>query len=700
MVAKVAYTPFEIANEGPSVDLKGLFEVISKQKLLILLIVSLCLGGALLYIFNTKPLYTAETRILIDPLKAEVFSDLRSADDLRFNKAMIESQVEVIRSRAVAVSVLKAVGNEEFLQAEKSGDLAMQDDIIENTIDALTVSRVGETYVISLKYTGESPELAARYANEFAAAYLSSEVSALQDISAGAVDSMRHRLSDLRRQMTDARMRVQAFQTDNNLYEVDGRMISDEQIRRLNDELSSAKNNVAAAKAQLDFSRRVVEQKDVSAAVAAAFDNDVINNIRAEYLNSKKRLAELKRTLGSSHQAVQRMQHEVKEYEKIVQDEMRRMMQNDANKLDVAQARAKELDTQLNEYLQRRALINEKKSELQGLENEAAVYEALYTSYLDKMQQTSQKAALPITDSRIIAVATPPSDKSHPKPLLILAAALVLGTGASVVVGLYRGLTNEVITSAADAERMRFRFLGVFPFITFIDRRKNRRRVEKGEFRFDSPVYSASINNALSLHADTVRRIRASLDAVCEEAGNPADCSVLLGVVSCHSGEGKTTLASNIALSLAKSQCKTLLIDGDVKRSKIVNNLFVESPMGLGNILFDEIDESMAVVTEARTGLAILTNIGKDPSETMTMYHKDKLKKLLSGLRNKYRYIVVDLPPLLDSSDVFILKEQLDRYLIVVETGRTEMSELTGALEKNEIPAQQVLGVVLNKARD
>lgn len=699
MVAQLAYPAMRFPQEERSVDFKGLFQILNQQKWLMMLIMSACLGAAIAYILTTKPLYTAQARILIDPLKAELFSDVRSTDDLRFTSAMIESQVEVIKSKALASAVLKSMGNADFIAAERNNDTAKQDEIIEDTLDGLTVSRVGETYVISVQFTSDSPKQASRYANAVADAYLTNEVKALQDVSGGALESMKVRLSELRKQMTDARLQVQKFRTENDLFEVDGRMISDEQLRNLNTELSNARNAVAAAKAQLEFSRKVVEEKNMSAAVAAAFDNDVINNIRAEYLTSKKKLAELQRTLGSSHEAVKRMRHEITEYERIVEDEMRRMMQNDANRLNVAQARANELEQEFNGLLERRAKVNAKKSELEGLENEAAVFEALYTSYLDKVQQTSQKITLPVTDSRIISVATPPTQKSHPKPLLILAAALVLGAGFSVVVGLYKGLTNDRINTVADAERMRLRVLGTFPMVCFTERRKSRRQVDKGEFRFDTPVFSASINDSLSQQADTVRRIRAVWDTLDDQTNQAGGDGRLLGVVSCHEDEGKSTLAANIALSLAKSGCSVLLMDGDLRRSKIVGSLFVESPPGFGNLLFDEVDDSVAIVTEARTGLSILTNVGKDAAETMTMYHKEKLKSILARLRSRFRYIIVDLPPLLDSSDVFILNNELDRYLMVVEAGRTTASEVTMALEKNEIPADAVLGVVLNKSR-
>lgn len=699
MIAQAPRKSSESPHMTSSVDFMGLFEILRRQRFVVVSIFAVCLALALGYLLLAKPLFTAESRILIDPLKAEVLSELRSADDLRFRSAMIGSQVEVIQSRDLAKAVLRTVGDADYLEAERQDDPVAQEEIINKTVDALKVERVGETYVISLRYVAGSPEKAAQYSNAFAQVYLSNEISALQDISGVALDSMKVRLAELRQQMTDARERVRDFQARNDLYEVGGLTISDDQLRSLNSKLSETKNSVAAAKAELEFSRRVVSENDVASAVAAALDNDVINNIRTNYLSSQKKLAELLRTLGSSHEAVKNMRHEVHEYERIVQDEMRRIMQNDENQYAIAMSRQNDLQSQLDALLEKRARNNAQKAELEGLENEAAVYEALFTGYLDKMQQTSERVALPITDSRIISNATPPAKKSHPKPLLVIAASLVLGTGLGLVVGMYRGLTNETICSATDAERTKFRFLGAFPFVRFVERRKTPRRVEKGDFRFASPVYSAAINDALSPQADTLRRIRAVLDAAYEENNRASGNSLLIGVVSCHAGEGKTTLAANIALTLAKGDRKAVLIDGDVKGSKIVDEMFVESPKGLGNLLFDEVDESVAVVTEARTGLAILTNLGKDPAETMTMYSKDNLKALLTKLRSKYQYIVVDLPPLTHSSDVFVLNEEIDRYVIVTEIGKTKLSELSNALDKNEIMEAKILGVVLNKVQ-
>jgi succinoglycan biosynthesis transport protein ExoP len=698
MVAKLPYSPLDIHKPEPSVDFAGLYRILLQQKKLIAAIVGAFVAVAVLYIATTTRLYTAQSRVLLDPLKAEVFSDLRSADSsLRFSSAMMESQVEVIGSPTLAIDVLKALKDPAYLEAEKAGDREKMDELVDETVDALQASRVGESYVIALNYTSKSPTQAAEFSNAYAKAYLAGEIRSLKDVSDGSLEKMKSRLAELRQQMTEARMRVQAFQTDNNLYEIDGKMISDEQLQALNFELSNAKNLVASRKARLEFSKRVITEKDLSAALASALDNDVINNIRNQYLTSKKKLAELTRTLGQEHQAVKLMRHEVQEYESIIENEMRRSMQNDANELSVAEAREKDLQEQLDTLLQRRALVNAKKSELKGLESEATVFENLYSQYLDKLQQTSEKAALPITDSRIITIATPPAKPSHPKSLLILVAAIFVGSGVAVVAAMYRGLTNETIRTTTDIERLDLRFLGTFPFVNFIEQRKQRRRVNKKEFRFDSPVYSVAINDLLSPQAETIRRIRAVLDGASEDVRTSANSGMLIGIVSCHTGEGKTTLASNIALSLANSGCKTLLIDADVKNSRLRHTPFINAPMGLGNVLSDEIDEETAMVTEARTGLHILTNIGKDPSETLKMYHKERLKVLLNKVREKYTYVIVDLPPLIEGAEVFIFNRELDRFFVVVETGRTEISDLSNALAQNEISSSKVLGVVLNK---
>lgn len=683
-------------TEAPSVDLRGIVALLKRQRALVLGLIGAGMAAAVAYIYAVTPLYTAEAKILVDPLRAEVFADIRPSDDLRFTSAMIESQVELVRSRNSAQSALRAAGDAVYLEAVRRGDRIGQERRIDEILNGLKVSRVGETYVIAVAFTHAAPEQAASYANAFAQAYLHDEVQALQQVSDQALSSMRTRLAELRKQMTEARARVQAFEADNQLFAVNGRLVSDDRVRDLNEEFSRANGEAVAAKARYEFSKRVVDASDIDAAVAAAFDNDVINNIRSEYLNSKKKYAELYRTLGSSHGAVKSMRHEISEYEKIIEDEMRRIMQNEANDFSVASSRSKQLEAELQALLDRRASLNVKLSELQGLESEAAAFESLYTSYIDKIQQAAQKANLPITDSRVIAEAAPPTEKSHPKTLLILVGAFVLSSGAGVVAALYRGLTNSTISTLPDVAAAGYRPLGAFPWIEFQERRSTPRKVEQREFRFASPVYSMAIDDPLSVHADTVRRARAALDGF----GAPAPgASLVLGVVSCHAAEGKSTLAANLALSLSKSGFETLLIDGDLKHSKIVRDLFVDAPAGLGNILFEEVDASLAVVKEARTGLSILTNIGKDPGETMTAYHKGRLGTVLAQLRQRFQYVVIDLPALLDSSDVFVLQEHLDRYLMVAEAGRTNREELHQALAGTEIEDAKILGVVLNKTK-
>lgn len=654
------------------------------------------LGGfialALLYILITPSRYTAETLILLDRNKANVAADLSSATEKEFESSFVESQVEIVKSRKIAAAVLETLGADEYITALANEDVVVQEQLIGQLNNGLRVGRVGTTYVLSIRYTTLNPLDAANIANAYANAYMLDQVDSGQGTSATGAEWLQKRLGELRDKSVKANEAVQEFRKQHNLYEASGESINESQLAEMNNQLGAARAEAAAARARYEFSQKVLKNKDVNAAIAEALDNDVINTIRANYLESKKRLSELVRTVGDEHISVKNMRQSIREYESLIFKEMERLAQSQHSAYQVALAREDMLEKRLKDLIDVKSGSEGLMTQLRGLQKEADTHEALYESYLEKFEAVSQRQSFPLAESRVISEATMPLDASHPRTVLILGVSVVLGLGMGVLFALYREFTDHGLRTASEVrEMLGTSFLGFFPMLD--QGEATTKRMHKKTFEFNDKTKTETIDNPFSIHSETARKTKAYIDRDLEENG----CKII-GVISSAPNEGKSTVAANLALAFAKTGASCLLIDADVRNPTIRQEAFDEEIKGLGDVFAKDISMGDALIREARTGLAILPALGKSTEVTLEHINPVEMGILLKLYAEQFRYIVLDLPPVTATSDVYSLSPHIDHYVVVAEWGKTQWDKLETALKENDIQPDKVLGVVLNKA--
>jgi capsular exopolysaccharide synthesis family protein len=173
----------------------------------------------------------------------------------------------------------------------------------------------------------------------------------------------------------------------------------------------------------------------------------------------------------------------------------------------------------------------------------------------------------------------------------------------------------------------------------------------------------------------------------------------VIGVTSPGSGEGKTLVAANVAMTMAMDPNHTaLLVDANLRNPQ-VHHLFGLENKGLADFLLDHASFSDLLIHPQIERLVVLP-AGGPLQHSVEALALPKMRALMEEMKHRYssRIVFVDLPPLLDMADVLALAPMLDAVLLVVEAGRTTENDLfkSLALLQGNIP---LLGAVLNKAR-
>lgn len=178
-----------------------------------------------------------------------------------------------------------------------------------------------------------------------------------------------------------------------------------------------------------------------------------------------------------------------------------------------------------------------------------------------------------------------------------------------------------------------------------------------------------------------------------------ADSSVCrkILVTSAGAGEGKTTTAVNLALSIAQNGAKVLLIDADMRKPTIHRYFNLESRQGLSNILsgIDERSECIFDVPSTQ-GFSVIPS-GIIPPTPSELLGSNAMKRLLDALSSAYDYIVIDSPPIGIVTDALALSAEVDGVVFVASCGKTRMPDINKAVQTLKLAKANLLGVILNR---
>jgi capsular exopolysaccharide synthesis family protein len=169
-------------------------------------------------------------------------------------------------------------------------------------------------------------------------------------------------------------------------------------------------------------------------------------------------------------------------------------------------------------------------------------------------------------------------------------------------------------------------------------------------------------------------------------------------VTSSVPDEGKTTVAANLALSLAQLGRTVLLVEGELRDPGVLELFGMPEGAGLTDVLLDNTPVSDVIQTLPGTELNLLA-AGQVPPNPSELLGSRQMIGLLEELRASYETIIIDAPPLLPVTDAAVLAEHADGALLVVREGKTRKDQLARAKAALDAVEARVLGVVMNRAR-
>jgi succinoglycan biosynthesis transport protein ExoP len=216
------------------------------------------------------------------------------------------------------------------------------------------------------------------------------------------------------------------------------------------------------------------------------------------------------------------------------------------------------------------------------------------------------------------------------------------------------------------------------------------RRIIRGG---DGPLWHVT-KAPLSPFTESIRSIKLAVDL-----NRSGDRTKVIGITSTSPGEGKSTIAGALALLMAQTGARTVLVDGDLRRPYLSRTLVPEARLGLLDVILEKAEIDDVIWTDESGMLTFLPGVVNERlAHSIEFLASAHAKALIEMLRERYDNVVVDLSPLTPVVDVRATEQLIDAYMLVVEWGRTRIDQVERALRDAQGLQDSVLGVVLNKA--
>lgn len=672
----IATNPAVAASEPPAMTLGDVIEIVRRHRTAAILTGGTLAALVLALGLTRTPLYEANATIALDRGRRAVDFDPRSQFDPytgNYEHDLLNTQRTIIQSRTVLENALKAGGlllNEHYVAAG---------DPIERLKERLFVTTSRESWDLTLSLRDENPQRAEAALQGVLDSYLAQQVGLEKKRADTAISFLEIQQGEAQRKMEQAREVQQNFQRDKNLFALDpDKSYPAQRLTALNAKkvvlsqqiaaLQLLVNQIEAIDALPDAERRLdgmLALELVGRHPLVIDQQKLLYELRTresqfaeKYLDRHPRMIEVRSEIATKREHLGKAVASVRAG--VMTDHAKMAAQ-----LPTLTAAIREVEEELNAY-------RENLFRLQTMAQHTRSEEQIYEQLLKRLNEERVTRRL---DAQQVSVIDQPHASSQPvnqRTSLTLAFALVAGAFGAVLTPLAMELLSRRTSGSQD-----IRTITGWPVLSELPYAPELRYLGA----HGNPDDARGLGEAF-------RALRTALGLRPRE-GEGGRCVV---VTSCDQSEGKSTVSTRLAVSMAQSGLRVLLVDGDLRQPALREHLAQASELGLSELLSGVPGIAPAASTYPNLDFLDAGALSDRPGELLNSHC---LPEWLAQCRTQYDYVIIDTPPMRWFADPLVIAAHADDVLLVVRDGTTLKSSLAKVHAQIAPLAHKVLGMVL-----
>jgi polysaccharide biosynthesis transport protein len=669
------------------------------------LIFLLALAGAGYAATLEQPSYQAEGKLLFR--KRDRTAALLTEGDkgsqleaLNNQNTPIDTEAEVLQSLPLVQKVIADLK----LKGPTNAPLAP-----EVLLEGLTVKGVKGTDILLVSYQSDNPKEAAAVVNQLIKAYIANNVQLNRAEATAARQFITKQLPDITGRLERSEINLRNFEEANQVVSLpDEAKSSVETVAELTQSIAAAKSAFDNANAQTAALRGQVQRSEAAALALNNLNQSTgVQQALGQIQQVEAELANQQALYRSGHPNVKILERRQQSMNALLQQRVREVLgTNQAvsrQELQVGLSEQKLIEQFIGSEVTRRGLASQMQALVQArtayqsrgnrlprlrqqreaLERQVITLRNNYNALSQRLQEVELAENQDVGIAQVVAQATVPELPLASKQKLILMGGSVVGALLYILTAFALDLRDHSIKTAKEVrEVFPFPSLGLIPLL----RRKQMGR--KANQDSGVPLLPV-IEYPNSLTSAAYRMLQSNLKFL-----NPDRRIKSITITSAIAKEGKSTVAANIAATLAQMGHRVLLLDVDFYRP--VQHRIWELPnnVGLSNVIMSQV-KLKTVINRVQPNLDVIPS-GTLPPRPLALVDSKRMTALMSAFEEQYDYIICDTPPLVVASDVVAFSKKTDGILLVVRPG---LIDANSAEEAKRIMVQsnlELLGVVTN----
>ncbi len=666
-------SPTRANQERPELDLlsgiSGDFDLKNGLKLLwsgkgwILVMALLGIGLGFLTTYLQTPIYRAQALVQIDPPGQNISALSNPYPATAFNwfdyQNYYNTQYRIIQSKALARRAIEKLELQEAPPFKGSREPALF------FVAQVDVVPVPDTRLATIAVNHEDPQEAARWANTLAEAYLEQNLESKIEATRNVYSWLQERLTDAETDVESSEQTLYEYTKEQGLYvPKEGTSIGADTLGKLNEEATGAKTKrieLESILAQVEKLRKSGESLDALPQIAV---DPLVQRLNMSKADLDVELVQLKNRYKEGHPKVKQVLTQIDQIQDAIDAQSEKIV--DGMLADYQQLRRRERELLATIDVKREETVEESRKavQLEMLQRDAVSNKSLYEAILQKIKETDIAASLRENNVSIVERASVPSAPVKPQPVKNLVVALVLGLASGCGFVLLRDYLDNTLKEQEDVEK----YL-------------------KADCLAIIPKHDAAGEGVVT---EAYRTLRASL-----LFNRERDHGNIILLTSSIPQEGKSTTVVNLARALAESGEPTLVVDFDLRRSSVHNQLRLYREPGLSDYCSRETKLDLVMQSTKQPNLSAVTS-GKLPPNPPALIGSSAVKSFLDQCRERFTWILLDAPPIVSVTDPLLLAKLADMVLMVVRCNQVDRKLARRSLTALRRTDARVVGVVLN----
>ncbi len=666
--------------------------------------------GIALYTVTTTAVYNGKVTLLIDVEGPNVIDFKQVVDEDQTRSDYYQTQYTLLRSRSLAhrtldglklwnrppfappavhgfslggilsggAAALSAVGGSRRSDRPPADETMAQSRAIDRFLENVSVDPVRNSRLVQVSFRSTDPRMAADVANALARNYIEQNLEFKFLSSKEAGDWLAEQLAQQRGKVEESEAELQKYREQNDSISLEDREnIVVQKLTDLNAAVTRAKTERIEKEALYNQLRSIRSDRAALDTFPAILGNVFIQQQKTQLASLERQQAEMSEKLGDRHPDMVKLRSAIQEAQGKLDGEIAKVVESVRNEYLAAQAQESSLMAALDAQKKDALQLNRRAIQYSVLQRDVDSNRQIYDSLLQRAKETGVSGELRTSNIRVIDSAEVPKTPDSPKTRTNLLVGLFGGGAFGIGLAFFfEYLDNRIKTPDEIKAHLGLPFLGMIPQIEAVG--------EDG--------HSPLVNNGVPAgFAEAFKAVRTNILFSSAEEGARS-----VVVTSTGPSEGKTLVACNLAISLAQSGQRVLLVDADLRRPRVHEVFGQPQEPGLSNLMVGACKASESV---RQSGVPNLWTVaaGRIPPNPAEIVGSRRFQDFLTSLAGHFDWVIIDSPPVLAVTDASVVAHNASGVLFVVSADKVSRQAARAALERLDGVHARFFGAVLNQ---